>query len=402
MNRIELRGVLVPSEYDGSWAEPYIARGVFTPESRFRAALAAADKTQPLEVYINSPGGSVMVGDEMANATLAWKAETGQAVNVTIGAMAASAAAVYAITVADRLRAYANAKMMFHGAYTLTDGGQGAHEDTAELLAKINGVAKARLVSRYALAPETVEQWFAEGRAGWLSATDMQAAGIASEIIGSDDARIEFSAADAAAIGQRGMAIAACYAALQEGPKNDGGDEKHVPTAPGADGDQAGDGGDPVRTCDGGTEGATVPDSDADAAGSDGADADAAFRAAIEAAKSEAVAELTAAYAEKCAAFQARAETAEAALRMMQSERDKAQAALAAERRTRAEELNKHSATVCGLQARLDKLLGGALAFSACPSTWPEALASCGGDYVKAAKTYPQLRDEYIRNHNQK
>ena len=35
MNRIELRGVIVPSTYDNDWTETYIQKGIIIPESRF-------------------------------------------------------------------------------------------------------------------------------------------------------------------------------------------------------------------------------------------------------------------------------------------------------------------------------------------------------------------------------
>ena len=111
MSRINLRGVIVPSEYDASWAAGYIEKGIIIPESRFRAMLSAATKSEPLEVYVNSPGGSVFSAGEMVNAVREWKAETKQPVNVILGALTASAASAFAIMVADTIRAHANAKM---------------------------------------------------------------------------------------------------------------------------------------------------------------------------------------------------------------------------------------------------------------------------------------------------
>ena len=51
MKRIELRGVIVSGDYDGDWANDYIERGIFTPESRIRKALAEAN--DDVELYIN-------------------------------------------------------------------------------------------------------------------------------------------------------------------------------------------------------------------------------------------------------------------------------------------------------------------------------------------------------------
>lgn len=209
MSRIDLRGVIVPSEYDTPWAEGYIGKGIIIPESRFRANLATANKTEPLTVYVNSPGGSVFSAGEMVNAVREWKAETKQPVNVVLGALTASAASAFAIMVADKISAHANAKMMFHGAWTVSVGGKEMHQDTAELLGKINADIKARLVSKYGMEPEIVTQWFAEGREGWLSAKELVSAKLATEIIEDPSDAIEFTVDAVKAIDERGLGIAA-------------------------------------------------------------------------------------------------------------------------------------------------------------------------------------------------
>jgi hypothetical protein len=145
----------------------------------------------------------------MVNAVREWKAETKQPVNVVLGALTASAASAFAIMVADKISAHSNAKMMFHGAWTMSVGGKEMHQDTATLLDKINGDIKARLVSKYGMAPETVTQWFAEGREGWLSAQELVDSKLASSIIGDPSDVIEFAADALGEIESRGLGIAA-------------------------------------------------------------------------------------------------------------------------------------------------------------------------------------------------
>jgi ATP-dependent protease ClpP protease subunit len=215
MSRINLRGVIVPSEYDAAWASGYIEKGIIMPESRFRSMLAAVPKNEPLEVYVNSPGGSVFSAGEMVNAVREWKAETKQPVVVVLGALTASAASAFSIMVADTIRAHRNAKVMFHGAWTVSIGGKELHQDTAELLEKINGDIKTRLVSKYGMAPERITEWFAEGREGWLSADELLAAGLASEIIEDPSDVIEFPAEALGEIENRGLGIAAVVKQLE-------------------------------------------------------------------------------------------------------------------------------------------------------------------------------------------
>lgn len=242
MNKIDLRGVIVPSEYDASWAYQYIQRGIITPESYFRGMLNKADKGQPLTVYINSPGGSVFAANEMVNAVREWKAETKQPVNVVLGALTASAASAFAIMVADKIEAHSNAKMMFHGAWTMSIGGKELHADTAELLEKINGDIKTRLVSRYGMDPETVTQWFAEGREGWLSAQELFDAKMVSAILTDPSDAIAYSKEEIEDIEARGLGVAAFYPEPKQETETDA-HAQNDGNANAGEGDQNGDAG---------------------------------------------------------------------------------------------------------------------------------------------------------------
>lgn len=208
-NKLQIRGVIVGSEFDSAWAQTYIDKGIITPESRFRSALNACDPMQPLDVYVNSPGGSVFAGNEMANALIDWKRTTGQKVNVTIGAMAASMGAVLPVQAADTVSAYPNSKIMFHGASSVSVGGEAAMKDTAELLGKINQDIKTALVSRYGANPDEVAQWFAEGREKWLTAAEAKKLGMVTNIIDGKAEPMKATASDVKALGAKGIGISA-------------------------------------------------------------------------------------------------------------------------------------------------------------------------------------------------
>jgi ATP-dependent protease ClpP protease subunit len=208
-NRVEVRGVIVPSLYDVDYLFSYIQRGVITPESYFRNQLAKADTKDDLEVYINSQGGSVFAGYEMINALVDWKMKNNKKLNFVIGGMAASMGAVMIIQAADTVTVHQNTKIMFHGAATVTEGGEGAHKDTAELIGKMNAECKATMLAKYKLSPEQVDGWFAEGRAGWLTATEAKECGIANEIIGKDGEKVKTSKAALNMMQQNGLSIAA-------------------------------------------------------------------------------------------------------------------------------------------------------------------------------------------------
>lgn len=209
MNKIELRGVIVPSEYDQDWLKEYIDKGLFIPESHFRSTLAGADTDETLTVHVNSPGGSVFAAYEMVNAVLDWKRSTGQDVVVEIGAMAASAASSFAVMCADTIGCYGNSKMMFHGATTMTWAGKQAHEDVADILGKINDDVKSILVSNYGMDQSEVDEWFSEGREGWLTSTELSEAGVVDYLVGVESKAVEFSAEDIDNVQGRGLQIAA-------------------------------------------------------------------------------------------------------------------------------------------------------------------------------------------------
>lgn len=213
---IEIRGVIVGADYDMDYMFRYIHRGLITPESYFRRELAKAPTGEPLDVYINSPGGSVFAGYEMINALRSWQEGTGQSVNVTLGGMAASMAA-YMAAYFGPVRAHANTKIMYHGASAGVWGGSSAMRDEAKLLDDINAELQTMLVTRYALDSDRVAEWFAEGRQGWLTAREAQTAGLVYEII---DAQAAMPERAAAGVEDRSGRIAACWEILDDERSN--------------------------------------------------------------------------------------------------------------------------------------------------------------------------------------
>lgn len=391
MSRLELRGVIVPSEYDSEWAQKYIDKGIIIPESRFRANLNGVPKGEPLTIYVNSPGGSVFAAGELINAVREWKAETKQPVTVILGALTASAASAFTIMVADTIKAHANAKMMFHGAWTMSIGGKEMHADTAELLGKINAEIKARLVGKYGMSPEVVSEWFAEGREGWLSASELADAKMVSEIIQDPSDVIDFPADALGEIEGRGLGIAAIVKNLEV--NDDGGT---------TDGDAATGGGD--------TSGETGGDNGAVQDGNPGE--------AIDETGAEYQAGLAAGRAEQAAKTAERIAALEEQSRKLQSDRDKARAeierligelasvkaagekALKDAQDAHASDRKKidaeHSAIVADMsakmatvQARCERLVSGGLSFS--PDTGDKGKRTAD-DVDPRNRLHPSLR----------
>ena len=395
MSRIELRGVIVPSIYDDAWSQPYIEKGMITPESYFRRMLDEANKAEPLEVYINSPGGSVFAAYEMINATREWKTANSQPVEITIGAMAASAASAFAVSVAGKVRAHQNAKMMFHGASSFVEGGKESMEDEAELLGKINAEIQQRLIQIYKMDPDTVAEWFAEGRMGWLTSQEMLEAGIVTEIITDDAQAIEFEPAAVAVIDEHGLDIAALMeedgeSGEEQGEEEDP-DDGGEPQENGEDDDSTGEG-----EGSGGEDSGEGEGSQDEGTGEEGPEdsedePEGTYQDGLAIGRSSAVSE----FAEQVTDLKEKLQAAEDRCSQFQSERDKAHAQLT-QTRTEADKV------AAGLRLEIEQLtdrltnyVKGALTFTPAVETWEDAMRSCGDNYVKAKEKYPDLCEKF-------
>lgn len=195
MSRIEIRGVIVSSDFDNEMWSAEIEKGIITPESRVRGQLSEASRIEPLEIYINSVGGSVFAGHEMMNAIVDWKEETKQEVNVTIGSIAASAASSIALHLGP-VTAHENTEFMFHSAQSMAQGGPQSMGDTMTLLDQINAMDVKCLVNKYTADMSVVQEWFSEGRMGWMDANEAAGIGLVKKIIPSAGQAIDFGELD--------------------------------------------------------------------------------------------------------------------------------------------------------------------------------------------------------------
>jgi ATP-dependent protease ClpP protease subunit len=391
MARIEIRGVIVPSDYDNGWYQGYIDKGVITPESRVRSAIAASDKTKPMEVYINSPGGDVFAGFEMINTIKGWMAEAKQSAHIIIGAQAASMAAGISVLSGAKVSVHKNSKLMFHGAWGGTIGGAGAHQDTATLLNQINADVKTKLISVHNVPVETVDEWFSEGRMGWITANDAIKYGIASEIIDADAAPVTFETADVTAMLANGLDIAA-YAkgestesTTDEG-KTDEGNESAGESAK-----------DEVGNAD-----ETATDDAAKTGEGNGNDAEDSNESIIAARVEILLGERLEAHVAELNQLKAHADNQAKLITAQQSEKDKAIAARAKDKTHFEQLLAESQEALKQANARMTKLTLGSLSFSASIESWPEALKACDGDYAKARKQYPDAYQSYMNHNNRK
>jgi ATP-dependent Clp protease protease subunit len=363
--------------------------------------LARADKKAPLEIYINSPGGSVFAGNEMINAVNAWAKETGQSIDITVGAMAASMAAAMTVNMnAAKVRVHKNSKLMFHGAWTMTEGGADAHKDEAGLLEKINNDIKTTLVSRYKLEPERVDSWFAEGRAGWLSAQEAKEVGIAAEIVDAEDKPQKINKTVSAMLSDRGLKIAAILEPeIVEDTESENGKTEVEARTEESKTDGKGEGGTGTVT---GNQGNDVQ---AVAISSESVSPVAEMQDKIkeQSARLEEFAGSVKSLMVKneklvldCKAWQGRHDKAVVEYEKQVKDFNAEISGLKSQHET---EKSQMGTVKADLEARLAKLTLGATALDPepCITSWQGALDVCNGDYVLARKQYPAIFAAYLK-----
>ena len=178
--KIEIRGIIAGAEFDDFLTADYQTRGVLTTENRVRAALKeAADAGDGAEIWISSPGGSVIAGGEMLAAIRDFPGPK----KIIVGSMAGSMAANIVLNAGCRVECFENSLFMFHSASATVDGGPGTLSDHEGLLDKLNAPMIARLLA-LGLDEGRVREGFQDGRQLFLDAKEALACGLVSKIRG--------------------------------------------------------------------------------------------------------------------------------------------------------------------------------------------------------------------------
>ena len=120
--------------------EPY---GDEIAPSKFRAAIAALKKGEPLELHVNSLGGSVTSGIAIAN-TIRELSKAGHRTTCVVEGVAASIASITAMA-CDEIQMYPSAFLMIHNPWTMLMGDANALRKEADTLDKM----RSALVSFY-------------------------------------------------------------------------------------------------------------------------------------------------------------------------------------------------------------------------------------------------------------
>jgi len=354
---------------------------------RLFATLGESVKRVVFDIY--SPGGDVWDGNGIVQAI----GELGKT-RETVARVQVAASMATLIAVACQKRTIAsNGRFLIHNAWTFTQGDAADHEKAAQHLRDCEAEAAKFYAARTGQTEEAIAALMDEER--WLTPEEALAFGFVQEI---DD---PFSTEDVAAVraeieaaGKWPMALVEIPQAATVGKCSDCGHVQKETTPPcakcGSQNVKEVDEADDYTTNNGTTSDAggagdeppvaTVQPGDIEAARLAGFEAG---RAAVDEtmqARALAGEERVLALTADVKRVQGQLDVSVAEARKLQGERDQARAIA-----------EKTKAALDEATAKITRLLSGGLTFTPSVETWEQALATCGNDYEKARKQFPEV-----------
>ena len=157
---VNVKGAIIPSE-DG-WIYDFFGIEYTSPKS-VKEAIAKAGG-EKLDVYINSPGGDVFSGTEIADSIRAYKGD----VLIHITGLAASAATVVACARESEISP--SSLFMVHNVSSYAEGDTHAMEHQAEVLQKANRAIAAAYTTKAGMTEAEALELM--DRESWLTASE--------------------------------------------------------------------------------------------------------------------------------------------------------------------------------------------------------------------------------------
>lgn len=172
VHRIDIKGSIISS--DSQWVYDLMELEATSP----RKVLATLDKAkgEPVEVYVNSPGGEVFSGSEIYTALKEYPGK----VTVSIVGIAASAASVIAMA-GDVVRMSPTSQMMIHNISSRASGDYRAMDHAAKMLANSNNTVANAYRIKTGIAQEILLSMMDEE--SWMTAAQAKAYGFIDEVM---------------------------------------------------------------------------------------------------------------------------------------------------------------------------------------------------------------------------
>ena len=185
MMKINVKGTIIPN--DDQWIYDLFDIDATSPAKVSKGITAAAEKDEPLEVYINSGGGDIFAASEIYSAIREYSGD----VKIHVVGLAASAASV--IACAGKSDISPTAQIMVHNVSSVTSGDYHDMDKMSEILQKANETIANAYITKSGMAKEKALEIM--DKETWLTADEAVELGLIDEIAGSKNVNSQLVAA---------------------------------------------------------------------------------------------------------------------------------------------------------------------------------------------------------------
>lgn len=185
MMKINVKGTIIPN--DDQWIYDLFDIDAISPARVLKDITAAAEKGEPLEVYINSGGGDIFAASEIYSAIREYSGD----VKIHVVGLAASAASV--IACAGKSDISPTAQIMVHNVSSATSGDYHDMDKMSEILQKANETIANAYITKSGMTKEKALEIM--DKETWLTADEAVELGLIDEVAGSKNVKSQLVAA---------------------------------------------------------------------------------------------------------------------------------------------------------------------------------------------------------------
>ena len=183
--KINIKGTIVPN--DDQWIYDLFDIDATSPAKVSEGIAAAAEKSEPLEVYINSGGGDIFAASEIYSVIREYSGD----VKIHVVGLAASAASV--IACAGKSDISPTAQIMVHNVSSATSGDYHDMDKMSEILQKANETIANAYITKSGMTKEKALEIM--DKETWLTADEAVELGLIDEIAGNKNTKSQLVAA---------------------------------------------------------------------------------------------------------------------------------------------------------------------------------------------------------------
>ena len=183
--KVNVKGTIIPNDYQGIY--DLFDIDATSPAKVSKGITAAAEKGEPLEVYINSGGGDIFAASEIYSAIREYSGD----VKIHVVGLAASAASV--IACAGKSDISPTAQIMVHNVSSATSGDYHDMDKMSEILQKANETIANAYITKSGMTKEKALEIM--DKETWLTADEAVELGLIDEVAGSKNVKSQLVAA---------------------------------------------------------------------------------------------------------------------------------------------------------------------------------------------------------------